>query len=151
MIIYPKKHLPLPLLDGYALSTKSPLVITELSSGLERQRRKFTNVPTRVQAKWICTRQQAAFFEAWFARELMDGVNWFQAELDTPAGFGDYICKFRDIYQGPELIQGKYWGFSAELVLRKRPLIEPGWEQFPDLWFGAGIIDLALNREWPEA
>jgi hypothetical protein len=27
----------------------------------------------------------------------------------------------------------------------------PGWESFPELWFGKNIVDLAINREWPEA
>jgi len=148
MIVYPSQ-LPLPLLDGYKLSTVSPLMRTQLNSGRSRQRRKFTSVPTQPTVKWIFSDQQAAFFEAWFARTLVDGSLWFQATLKTPTGLRDYQCRFTDIYGDLEPIGVDHWQCSAVLELKERPLIEPGWEMFPDLWFGANLIDIALNREWP--
>ncbi|WP_256582396.1 MULTISPECIES: transposase [unclassified Pseudomonas] len=148
MIIYPKQ-LSLPLHDGYKLDTISPLMRTRLDSGRSRQRRKFTSVPTEVSVKWIFNDNQASFFEAWFARTLGDGALWFEATLKTPLGLKDYVCRFTDIYDGPELIGVDHWAYSATLELRDRPLMAPGWENFPELWFGKNIIDMAINREWP--
>lgn len=150
MIVYPKQ-LPLPLLEGYKLSTISPLMRTKLENGRSRQRRKFTNVPTEPSFKWIFNDQEAAFFEAWFARILMDGALWFLAPLKTPLGLKDYECRFTDIYDGPELVGIDHWRYSVTLELRERPLMAPGWENFPDFWFKKNIIDMAINREWPKA
>lgn len=150
MIIYPPQ-LPLPLRDSYSLKTVSPLMRTPLNSGRSRQRRKFTSVPTEPNVQWLFNNQEAAFFESWFARALEDGSRWFQMTLQTAEGILDYQCRFTDIYSGPELVGVDHWRYSAVLEMLKRPLINPGWELFPDLWFGASIIDLALNREWPEA
>lgn len=148
MIKYPKE-LPLPLQDGYKLNTEDPKLSSQLSSGRVRERRRFTFVPTSIKVRWNMDEVQASFFEAWFARTLVDGTLWFEATLKTPAGFKDYICRILGMYDGPELVQVNRWEFSATLELRDRPLMEPGWENFPEFWFNKDIIDPAINREWP--
>lgn len=148
-IPYPSQ-LPRPLQDGYKLSTTSPKLSTTLVTGRVRERRRFTNVPTLVSVRWNMDEQQAAFFEAWFARTLVDGSLWFEAELKTPDGFKPYVCRIRGMYDGPELVQVSRWEITATVELRERPLIPDGWELFPDYWFNPDIIDLAMNREWPE-
>lgn len=150
MISYPSQ-LPRPLIDSYKLNTTNPLMRSEMNSGRARQRRKFTSVPTTVKVRWNMDRLQAGFFEAWYARTLLDGAEWFVCELETTAGFQEYECRFTGIYDGPEKVQVLRWEFSATLELRERPLIPSPWEQFPEYWFAGNIIDLALNREWPEA
>ena len=57
------------------------------------------------------------------------------------------------MYEGAELVQVRRWEYSATLELRERPLMPPGWEEFPDYWFNMNILDLAMNRDghWPEA
>lgn len=153
MIEYPGQYLPLPQISGYALQTQSPLMRTGLKSGRARQRRMFTNVPTMATVTWRMTHIQAAYFEAWFSRTLLDGAQWFSTDLQTPGTAGDvasYECRFAGMYSGPTLLQGFLWEITATLELRERPLIPLYWDQFPDLWFGMNIIDMALNREWPE-
>ena len=44
-----------------------------------------------------------------------------------------------------------YWQFSATLELWTRPVLGGGWAEFPDYIINSSIIDIALNREWPEA
>ncbi len=149
-IQYPSQ-LPPPLQDGYKLNTQNPKLSTQLASGRVRERRQFTNVPTLVNVRWNMDQNQAAFFEAWFRRTLVDGSLWFDAELLTPAGFVPYTCRIRGMYDGPALVQVSRWEITATVELRERPLIPPYWEQFPELWFGMNIIDMALNKEWPEA
>ncbi|VTP66856.1 Uncharacterised protein [Leclercia adecarboxylata] len=95
---------------------------------------------------------QAQLFEAWFRDALTDGAAWFLMKLQTPLGCQQaYKCRFTDIYEGPTLVSPKYWRYSAQLELWERPLLPPGWGNFPELVAGSDIIDLALNREWPEA
>ena len=149
MIEYPAE-LPLPLQDGYALDTPvDPMLRTQMESGRARQRLNFDEVPYLVNAKWNCDRNQMAFFQAWYARTLVQGVEWFKATLLTPIGFKEYECRFTGHYTGPSLVQVSRWEYSATLELREPPLMEPGWEDFPQFWFMMDIIDYAVNQQWP--
>jgi hypothetical protein len=151
MIEYPTE-LPLPLQDGYGLQTPlDPMLRTEMVSGRARQRVNFPDSPETVSFTWNFDTQQAAFFRAWYARVLVYGVEWFSMPLQLPEGFKRYECRFIGKPDGPRLVQVNRWEMSATLELREPSLIQPGWENFPQFWFMADIIDLAINREWPEA
>ena len=55
------------------------------------------------------------------------------------------------MYQGPRLIGGRYWEIEGDLELRERPVLDPVWgEVSVEAILQQDIIDLALNREWPE-
>ncbi|WP_347402156.1 hypothetical protein [Pseudomonas putida] len=148
VIEYPSQ-LPLPLQDGYALETFDPMIRTQMVTGRARQRIRFSQVPTFVRASFIYSEAQAAFFEAWYARVLGNGIEWFSCRLQTPEGIKSYQVRFTGIYEGPSLVQGRIWKYSARIELRQRPLIPEGWELVPGLWFNKNIIDVALNRNWP--
>ena len=150
-IFYPKE-LPIPLKDGFGFESVSPVHRTPLTSGRSRQRRLYTSVPTQASVKWSFKKDnEAQLFEAWFRDILTDGVAWFYMRLKTPLGIQPYKCRFVDIYKGPILVSGKFWQFTATLELWERPLLTSGWAQFPELVVGSDIIDIALNKEWPEA
>ncbi|MGR3991664.1 transposase [Pseudomonas sp. 1121_17] len=150
MIQYPAE-LPLPLQEGYGLSTVDPMRATPMVTGRKRYRVVHSYVPTEVKFNFNFDEAEAGFFEAWYARTLSNGMEWFEMPLQTPAGFKAYQAHFTGIYQGPDLTQVSRWRYSAILELKERPLIPGGWEQFPDYWFNKNVIDLAMNREWPEA
>lgn len=150
-IFYPDQ-LPVPLKDGFSLQPVSPFLRTPLLSGRARQRRLYTSVPTQAQVRWSFKKDnEAQLFEAWFRDVLQDGLAWFFMRLKTPLGIEFCQCRFVDIYEGPILSSLKYWQFTARLELRERPLLPPGWGAFPDLIVASDIIDVALNREWPDA
>lgn len=152
MASYPHEYLPLPLQDGYGFKPVSPLLRTQLSSGRARQRRQYTSTPTQASVTWMFTTDaQAQLFEAWYRDIISDGAAWFLMRLQTPLGVESYKCRFTDIYDGPVLVAPIYWRFSATLELWERPLLPPGWAEFPYFVVNHDIIDLALNREWPEA
>jgi hypothetical protein len=149
---YPHDYLPLPLQDGYAFQATSPLLRTQLTSGRARQRRLYTSVPTQATVKWLFGNDgQCQYFELWFRDVISDGASWFNMNLRTPLGIESYVCRFTDIYEGPTLTAGKYWQYSATLELWERPILTSEWKDFPDLVVNQSIIDLALNREWPES
>lgn len=151
-IFYPHQYLPLPQQDGYAFQPVSPIKRTDLTSGRARQRRKYTSTPTQASVTWLFTTDpQAQVFEAWYRDALLDGANWFYMRLQTPIGTKDYKCRFIDIYQGPTLVAPIYWQFTATLELWERPLPPIDWGNYPELLIGSDIIDIAINREWPQA
>lgn len=150
-INYPHEYLPLAQRTGLGYQPTSPVLRTELTSGRARQRRKYTSTPTQAGVTWIFTDVQSQLFEAWFRDALVDAANWFNMRIRTPLGLSDYVCRFTDIYQGPTLVGLGYWQFTATLELWERPILPPGWGEFPDLIANQSIIDFAMNREWPEA
>lgn len=153
MASYPHEYLPLPLQDGYGFKPVSPLLRTQLTSGRARQRRQYTSTPTSASVTWMFTTDaQSQLFEAWYRDAITDGADWFLMRLQTPRGVEDYKCRFTDdMYEGPTLVAPIYWQYTATLELWERPILPPGWGEFPDLIANQSIIDFAMNREWPEA
>lgn len=95
---------------------------------------------------------QARMFEAWWEEVLVSGTEWFEMPLKTPlGGLQNFACRFTDIYRGPTLVGVDRWRFTAELELRERPILPPGWiGVLPDYILGSDIFDRAMNQEWPQ-
>lgn len=145
------KSLPCPLKEGYGLEHVSTFARTDMESGRARNRRKFTSVPSMTGVAWIFNDAQAQAFEAWFRDAIQDGADWFNCDLKSPIGEKPYVCRFTDMYKGPEPIGAKHWKITAKLEIWERPLLAPGWGLVPDFVAGMSIFDIAMNREWPEA
>ncbi|WP_430491843.1 hypothetical protein [Pseudomonas fulva] len=150
MVVYPKS-LPMPLREGYGFTPVSPIRRSNKVSGRSVQRRLYKSVPTVAAVRWIFSDAQALAFEAWFDEQLVSGSQWFECPLKVPGGIRAYKARFVDIYEGPTLVGQSRWGFSASLELWERPIIKGPWGNYPDFIAGSPIIDLAINREWPEA
>lgn len=151
MIAYPT-GLPYPLRDvGYGLTPVSPLVETDLQSGQSISRRRFSNTPTDAAVIWEMDDGQARLFENWFEFGLVSGSLPFECPLKTPMGIDSYQAKFKGMYQGPTLVGISRWRFQATVRMFKRPMLPPGWYLAPEYVLHSGILDLAINKEWPEA
>lgn len=117
-----------------------------------RVRLNFSDVPEFPQGSVLMTSSEAAFFRGWFKRSLNDGVEWFSCRLKMPEvmkGASEYECRFAQKYEC-RLVPPDRYEFTFVLELKEQSLIQPGWEEFPQFWFMMNIIDMALNREWPE-
>lgn len=140
------------LRSGYDLEHVSPFARTEMASGRARQRRTFRSVPTMTGASLLLDQVQAQIFEAWFAYSADDGTAWFNATLKSPLGYKPYVCRFTEVYKGPTLTGGNLWRFECRLEIYERPILpELWWTYGREFVLGSSIIDLAINREWPEA
>lgn len=148
-ITYPE-DLPRGLYAGRSYQLVNPLVRSELQSGRARQRRRFTNVPEGAQISWLFNSAESRAFIAWWRDALADGSLWFECPLDHPGrGYQDYTCRFTGPYAGPSRVGPDLWSFTAELELRERVSMPPGWGEFPEFIIDASILDFAMNREWP--
>ena len=119
-----------------------------MTSGRTSQRLKYTSVPTEAGDSWVFHDALAQLLEVWFRDVITDGAAWFNMRMRTPMGVGDYVCRFKDIYDGQVLYAQGYWKFSDTLALWERPLLPPGWGNFPALIAGQKLIDSALPKEW---
>lgn len=144
--VYPE-GLPCPLRENYEFTPVNNIRRTQMDSGRARQRIEFRNVPTMVQLSWIMNSPQASLFEAWAAQVV--GAGWFTLTLLTPLGFDEQEVRFTETPIGGQLTGKFSWRYRVVCEVRKRPLLEPGWAEFPEFILEAGIIDLAVNREWP--
>lgn len=149
MTVYYPEGLPRGLHSGRKYQLVSPLMRSDLVSGRARQRRRFTSVPEGVGVTWLFNDAQGQAFEAWWRDQLIDGSVWFECPLDHPMGYDLYTCRFTGAYEGPSRVGPALWSYSAELELRERAVIEPGWGEFPEFILDSSILDLAMNREWP--
>ena len=122
MIQYPAE-LPLPLQEGYGLSTVDPMRATPMVTGRTRYRVRHRYVPTEVKVNFNFSEAEAAQFEGWYVWAINNGFDWFEMPLQTPIGFKIYIAHFKGIYQGPDLTQVRRWRYSAVMQLKDRPVL----------------------------
>lgn len=141
--------LPCAQREGHSTKHTQPFQRTTMESGRARQRRKFSSVPSTQQFSWILTESQCLAFESWFRDALEDGAAWFNMESRTPLGQTAMVCRFQDMYAGPDLVGRDRWRVSAALEIWERPLMPPGWGLMPDYLAYADIFDIAVNRKWP--
>lgn len=143
--------LPNALRAEHQANHVQPFQRTSMADGRARQRRRFSSVPSMQTFTWMFKSNEAALFEAWFKESIRDGADWFNIRRLTPVGMSVLVCRFTSMYRGPNLVGVNHWQISAELEVWERPLMPPGWVEFPQFVLSSSIIDIALNREWPEA
>lgn len=143
--------LPRPIRESKGAQHGSPFLRTDMANGRARQRRRFSAVPSENRMSWVFTDAQCAAFESWFRDVLVDGTQWFNLTLKTPLGVDTaLVCRFIDMYTGPDQNGYDRWRINARLEAFERPLLPIGWGEFPALVAQADIIDCAINQEWPE-
>ncbi len=138
--------LPAPILSGYGANTTQPFIRTQFITGLARQRRAYSYVPTEVTATWNLTAGQMRIFESWFNGSANDGEAWFDIELTLPTGTNKRRARFTSMYQGPNPHGPFMYSYTASLELSERPIFS-GEDYLYDL-SGieyANVFDNAVN------
>lgn len=148
--VYPE-GLPRGLHSGRKYQLVNPLMRTPLSTGRARQRRRFTSVPEGVSVGWIFNGVQGQAFEAWWRDVLIDGSLWFECPLDHPMGYSLYTSRFTGVYEGPSRVGPDLWAYNAELELKERAAPPVGEGEFPDDILYSELLDITINKEWPQA
>jgi len=120
MITWPTT-LPLPTVDGYGLSPGDAILRTDMESGLARQRRRFTAVPTVISVRWMMTRHQFAVFESWYKIYAQEGASFF--DIDLLGGIGLTIHNARFIKQFNAKLRNNLWILTSQLEVRERPVL----------------------------
>jgi hypothetical protein len=124
MIAWPET-LPLPTVEGYSIQPGDAILRTEMEAGPARQRRRFTQVPSRVSVRWIMRRDQFALFEAWYRWQAKEGGAWFEIELLGGLGLLTQEARFTRQFQA-QLLGGTLWEIRSELEIRERPVLDEG-------------------------
>lgn len=118
--------LPLPTVQGYAVQPGEAILRTEMEAGLARQRRRFTDVPTKVSVRWIMRRDQYAIFEGWYRWHAREGASWFAITLLGGLGLLEQEARFTRQFSSRLLAGGTLWEITSELEIRERPVLDEG-------------------------
>lgn len=118
--------LPMPTVQGYSVQPGEAILRTEMDAGLARQRRRFTNVPTKVQVRWIMRRDQYAVFEGWYRWKAREGANWFYVTLLGGLGLLDQEARFTRQFISQLIAGGTLWEITSEFEIRERPVLDEG-------------------------
>lgn len=118
--------LPLPLRDNYGLEPRDPIIRTDMESGAARQRRQFTDVPTRFPVQWSFSDWQFAQFQSWVKHKADDGAVWFAIDLVSGLGLSSHEARFAGRsgapYQASKSGPGR-WRVSTSLEVRSAPVM----------------------------
>lgn len=117
--------LPLPTIQGYSVQPNDSILRTEMEAGPARQRRRFTQTPTRVGVRWVMRQDQFALFESWYRFQAREGGAWFEIELLGGLGLLEQEARFTRQFQA-QLFAGVLWEISSELEIRERPVLDEG-------------------------
>ena len=154
MIEYPAE-LAYPDLSGYSLEHAPNLSRTTMVSGRARQRRKYTSVPSFVTLSWGMPQKEFELFEAWFRWELKEGQEWFTGWAQTGGITTQTVMRFVGSDSGPaytaRMNGPDYWSISCRLEIREKQTFADGWQHLPQYILFPSILDMAINREWPES
>lgn len=118
--------LPLPTVQGYGVQPGEAILRTEMEAGLARQRRRFTDVPTKVTVRWIMRRDQYAIFEGWYRWHAREGASWFAITLLGGLGLLEQEARFTRQFSSRLLAGGTLWEITSELEIRERPVLDEG-------------------------
>ncbi|HER27500.1 MAG TPA: hypothetical protein ENI69_10365 [Rhodospirillales bacterium] len=120
-VVWPST-LPLPSIQGYGLHPGEAILRTEMEAGPARQRRRYTQVPSRISVRWMFQRDQFALFEAWYRWHAKEGGEWFTIELRGGIGMVPHEARFTRQFTA-SLLPANRWEVSSDLEIRERPVL----------------------------
>ena len=109
--------LPSPLIEGYGGSHDVAFIRTEMESGSQRQRQRFTAANHQMTMSWMFSSSEMSTFKTFFDTTINLGSDWFTMSVDTGAGFGTYDARFTQPYQY-SYVAGGNWLVSANIEVR---------------------------------
>jgi len=122
MTIFWPSTLPLPSIEGYGVHPGEAILRTEMEAGPARQRRRFTQVPSRITVRWVLRRDQFALFESWYRWQAKEGGAWFEIDLLGGLGLVTHEARFTRQFTA-RLLPANRWEVTSELEIRERPVL----------------------------
>ncbi|ATW62312.1 hypothetical protein Psp6_00059 [Pseudomonas phage Psp6] len=140
--------LPYAQREGYGFEATENINRTEMEAGLAIERVEFRNPSTTLNCNWLLTEPQGRLLRAWC--DQVAGARWFNLPMLSDMGFEVEEVRLKKRLQNPVLVGQYLWRYTAEIEVRKTPMMEDGWaEILPEWILEADIIDRALNAAWP--
>ncbi len=119
------KHLPYPTVEGYTIKPDEAIVRTDMEAGPARQRRRYSQTPSKISVRWVMKREQFSLFEAWYKYHAKEGAEWFYITLLGGLGLLEQEARFTKQFEA-KLLNGFLWEVTSELEIRDRPTLSEG-------------------------
>lgn len=116
------ERLPYPTVESYSIRPDEAIIRTDMESGPARQRRRYTQTPSKITVRWIMSPEQFCLFEAWYKYYGKEGAEWFSINLLGGIGLTEQDARFTQQFEA-SLIAGRLWQITSELEIRDRPTI----------------------------
>lgn len=148
------EKLPYPTVEGYSIRPDEAIIRTDMESGPARQRRRYTQTPSKISVRWIMNPEQFCLFEAWYKYHAKEGAEWFVITLLGGIGLTEQDARFTQQFEA-SLIAGRLWQITSELEIRDRPTItEDAMEiiidsDFQKLEFTVDKLHILVHRSCP--
>nr|DAT36017.1 MAG TPA: hypothetical protein [Caudoviricetes sp.] len=120
-ITFPKR-LPYPTVESYSIRPDEAIIRTDMEAGPARQRRRYTQTPSKIAVKWIMSPEQFCLFEAWYKYYAKEGAEWFVITLLGGIGLTEQEARFTQQFEA-SITAGRLWQITTELEIRDRPTI----------------------------
>ena len=153
VIIFPKR-LPYPTVEGYSIRPEEAIIRTDMEAGPARQRRRYTQTPSKITIKWIMSPEQFCLFEAWYKYYAKEGAEWFIITLSGGIGLTEQEARFTQQFEA-SIISGRLWQITTELEIRDRPTITEDAtliimdSDFQKLEITVDKLHTLVHRYWP--
>lgn len=106
--------LPNPDSSGYTGSKTQVFIRTEMESGSQRQRQRFTATNQNRAVNWLFTADQMVTFKSFFETDINQGSDFFNINLDLGSGLTLYAARFTQPYSDSYVSKG-LWRVSGQL------------------------------------
>ena len=116
------ERLPYPTVESYSIRPDEAIIRTDMESGPARQRRRYTQTPSKITVRWVMSPEQFCLFEAWYKYYGKEGAEWFSINLLGGIGLTEQDVRFTQQFEA-SLIAGRLWQITSELEIRDRPTI----------------------------
>ena len=81
MSVYFPPHLPYPTVENYSIKPGEAIIRTDMEAGPARQRRRYTQTPSKISVRWLMNPDQFCIFEAWYKYHAKEGGEWFYIKI----------------------------------------------------------------------
>lgn len=109
--------LPKPQASSYSGSPAQSFIRTEMESGTQRQRSRFTAAPHQLNMSWALTAAEMAIFKSFYDVDIHRGADWFTMNVDVGDGIASHDCRFVAPYDYSRL-SGPNWQVTAKVEVR---------------------------------
>lgn len=125
MTIFWPDVFPEPTIKAYNISPGETIARTKMDSGSARQRRRFTAVPTEINARWIMPYTIFGLFQSWYLHEAREGAEWFNMKIQNGSGLQYTNMRFLKPYKAKP-ISHEVWEVTASLEIRDISILSEG-------------------------
>ena len=116
------QYLPYPTVESYSIKPGEAIIRTDMEAGPARQRRRYTQTPTKISVRWLMNPEQFCIFEAWYKYFATEGGVWFVITLLGGIGLSSQEARFTQQFEA-KLLNGYLWEITSELEIRDRPTL----------------------------